>query len=300
MRALILSLCLFAQPLAAEPLRLVLDWFTNPDHAPILVAQTRGYYKAAGIELEVVPPADPSDPPKLVASGQADLAVSYQPQLYLLQEAGLPVVRVGALIDQPLYCVLTPLALKDLAGKRIGYSVPGVEEALLGAMLRHNGVDPASVTKVDVHFALATALASGEVEAASGAFRNFEPHQLEGLGQKAACHRPEENGVPAYDELIFLADPAHADRDLIARFLAATGRAAAEIKADPAAGWRDFIATDAALDDEANRAAWPDTVPALASDPAGYDPARYAAFGAFLQAAGLIEHAPDPAALTLE
>ena len=75
---------------AADRLTLILDWFVNPDHGPIVVAQQRGYFAEAGLEVEVIAPADPSDPPKMVAAGKADLAVSYQPQLHLQVREGLP------------------------------------------------------------------------------------------------------------------------------------------------------------------------------------------------------------------
>lgn len=34
--------------LANEPLTLVLDWYINPDHAPIMVAEQIGAFKAGG------------------------------------------------------------------------------------------------------------------------------------------------------------------------------------------------------------------------------------------------------------
>ncbi len=81
--AVLLGLALAAPAAAAEKLTLMLDWFVNPDHAPIIVADAQGYFAAAGLEVEIVAPADPNDPPKLVAAGQADVAISYQPQLHI-------------------------------------------------------------------------------------------------------------------------------------------------------------------------------------------------------------------------
>ncbi|HSA82560.1 MAG TPA: ABC transporter substrate-binding protein, partial [Geminicoccaceae bacterium] len=78
-----LGLILSAPAGAADKLTLLLDWFVNPDHAPILVAQERGYFADAGLEVEIIAPADPNDPPKLVAAGQAEIAISYQPQLHI-------------------------------------------------------------------------------------------------------------------------------------------------------------------------------------------------------------------------
>ena len=86
---------------AAEKLTLLLDWFVNPDHAPIIVADAQGYFAAAGLEVEIVAPADPNDPPKLVAAGQADVAISYQPQLHIQVDQGLPLTRIGTLDRDP-------------------------------------------------------------------------------------------------------------------------------------------------------------------------------------------------------
>ena len=62
---------------AQDKITLLLDWFVNPDHGPIIVGQEKGYFEEAGLKVEVIAPADPADPPKLVAAGKADLAVSY-------------------------------------------------------------------------------------------------------------------------------------------------------------------------------------------------------------------------------
>jgi putative hydroxymethylpyrimidine transport system substrate-binding protein len=90
-----LALCLglTASPVMAAPLTkltVMLEWFVNPDHAPLIVAQEKGYFKAEGLEVSIVAPADPNDSPKLVAAGKADLAVDYQPHLYLQASQGLP------------------------------------------------------------------------------------------------------------------------------------------------------------------------------------------------------------------
>jgi len=303
---LIALLLAFApQAQAADKLTVMLDWFVNPDHGPIIVAKQLGYFTDAGLDVDIIAPSDPSDPPKMVAAGKADLGVSYQPQLYLQHAAGLPLARVGTLIDSPLYCVLTradgPVkTMADLKGRKVGYSVPGIEEAILSGMLRHNGVQPSETTLINVNFSLVPALASGQVDAVSGAFRNFEPHQLAAQGQAGTCFHPEDNGVPAYDELICEANPNTMDRDRVSRFLKATARAAATIEADPNAGWAAFKSYAKDLDDPVNKQAWDDTISHYDPHPLSYDSARYAAFGAFLKDAGLITEVPKPADIAVD
>lgn len=41
--------------LANEPLTLVLDWYINPDHAPIMVAEQIGAFKAQGLDVRIIP-----------------------------------------------------------------------------------------------------------------------------------------------------------------------------------------------------------------------------------------------------
>jgi len=68
---------------AADKLVVLLDWFINPDHAQLIIADQKGYFTQAGLEVELIEPADPSLPPKLVAANKADIAISYQPQLHV-------------------------------------------------------------------------------------------------------------------------------------------------------------------------------------------------------------------------
>ncbi|WP_193370750.1 ABC transporter substrate-binding protein [Pelagibius marinus] len=291
---LILALLLATTPAAAaDKLTLVLDWFVNPDHGPIIVAQEKGYFADEDLEVEVIAPADPSDPPKLVAAGKADLAVSYQPQLHLQIHEGLSLTRVGTLVATPLNCLLAledgPVkSLADLKGRKIGFSVAGVEEALLGAMLAPHGLSLDDVELVNVNWSLSPSLMSRQVDAVIGAFRNFELNQLaiEGIGGR--CFFPEEEGVPAYDELIYVANPETMDPAVVARFLAATEKATQFIVNHPEEGWEVFAGTAKELQDELNARAWKDTLPRFALRPAALDVGRYARFEAFLAEAGLV------------
>lgn len=305
MKKTLALLALLASPAhAADHLTVMLDWFVNPDHGPIILAQQKGYFADEGLDVQIVTPADPSDPPKMVAAGQADIGVGYQPQLYLEHAEGLPVVRVGTLVGQPLYCVMVkadgPATLHNLTGHKIGFSVAGIEQALLMTMLKHNGVDPASVELINVNFSLSPALMAGQVDAVAGAFRNFELEQMRISGSEGRCFNPEDNGVPAYDELIYLANPKTMKADAIRRFLHATERAEADIAADPAASWEVFKTYSSDLNDALNAAAWTRTVGTFAAHPMALDAARYQAFGDFMVSTGLIQKAPAVADIAVD
>ena len=286
-------LLLSTQSIAADRLSLILDWFINPDHGPIIIAAENGYFAEQGLEVEIIPPADPADPPKMVAAGKADLAVSYQPQLHLQVHEGLPLVRVGTLIATPLNCLLVlqdgPInTLADLKGKKVGFSVAGVEEALLSAILKPHGLGMKDIELVNVNWSLSPSLMSRQVDAVIGAFRNFELNQMDIEGVSGRCFYLEEEGLPAYDELIYVANREAYSDDRITRFLAATEKATQYIVNHPQKSWEIFSATAKELQDELNKRAWRDTLPRFALRPAALDIGRYARMEKFLHEAGLI------------
>ena len=294
--ALVLIASTVAPATSAEKLTVLLDWFANPDHAPLYVAQGLGYFAEAGLEVELIAPADPNDPPKLVAAGQADIAISYQPQLHVLIAEGLPLIRIGTLVATPLNSLVVladgPVrTIADLKGRKVGFSVGGFEDALLRAMLARHGLSLDDITLINVNFSLSPALIAGHVDAVIGAFRNFELNQMDLVGRPGRAFFVEEEGVPVYDELIFI---AHSDRlgdKRLRAFIDAIEAATLYLINHPEESWKLFIAGRAELDDELNRRAWRDTLPRFALRPAAYDAERYERFAEFLQDQGLIAEA---------
>ena len=292
--AILVSFLLASPALATDKMTLLLDWFVNPDHGPIIVADELGFFADQNLEVEIVAPADPSDPPKLVAAGRAELAVSYQPQLHLQVAQGLPLIRVGTLVATPLNCLLVlkdgPIKqISDLNGGKVGFSVAGVEEALLTAILTKHGLSVSDIDLVNVNWSLSPSVMSGQVDAVLGAFRNFELNQMEIEGVEGRCFYIEEEGVPTYDELIYVANKEKMDADLIRRFLQATELATQYIVNHPQESWEVFKSSSTELDDALNAKAWVDTLPRFALRPEALDEGRYNRFEAFLAASGLVE-----------
>ena len=294
--ALVAALLAAAPAPAAEKVTVLLDWFVNPDHGPLVVARDKGFFADEGLEVELIAPADPNDPPKLVAAGRADVAVSYQPQLHIQVAEGLPLRRFATLVATPLNCLVvledSPVqGIADLAGRKVGFSVGGFEDALLGAMLAGVGLGIDDVTLINVNFSLSPSIVSGQVDAVIGAFRNFELNQMDLAGRPGRAFYVEEHGVPAYDELIMV---AHAERAGDAKFAALTRaleRGVQYLVNHPAESWALFIEAYPELDDDLNRLAWRDTLPRFALRPAALDRGRYARFASFLAEQGLIAEA---------
>lgn len=292
-----------AQVQAADKLTLMLDWFVNPDHGALVIAEQRGLFAAQGLEIEMQEPADPSMPPKLVAASKTDLAVTYQPQLIQDVVEELPLVRVSTLIGTPLNTLMVLAdsgieTLADLKGKTIGTAISGgVGEATIGVMLANSGVSLDDVKIINVGWALSSSLAAKKVDAIYGGYRNFEMHQLAFEGFKGKAFYLEEEGVPPYDELVVVANRDKYDSELMGRFNRALELATQYIINHPDAAWEEFKGYKSAedLDTDLNRAAWKDTLRRFALRPAAVDASRYDGYATFLFDAGVIKSKPDTA-----
>lgn len=282
------------QARAADRLTVLLDWFVNPDHAPLIIADQRGYFADFDLDVEMIPPADPSAPPRLVAAGKGDIAISYQPNLYLQVAEDLPLVRFGTAVATPLNSLVVlrdgPIrSIADLKGKTIGFSVGGFEDALLKMMLSGAGLTLSDVELVNINFALSPSLISGKVDAVIGAFRNFELNQLDLEDRPGLAFYPEEHGVPPYDELIYLTRHDLADDARLPRFLAAVERATLFLTNHPDEALKLFLKAHPELDNPLNRRAFADTLPRFSKSPAALDAARYRNFAKFMKEQGLID-----------
>ncbi len=282
-----------------EKVSLLLDWFVNPDHAAIIIAQQKGFFEKNNLEVEIIEPADPSMPPKLVAAKKADLAVDYQPQLQMQVSEGLPLVRIATLVNSPLNSLVVLEnsgieKIEDLKGKKVGYSVSGFETALLDSMLKSVNLSTKDVELINVNWSLSPSLMSKQVDAVIGAFRNFELNQLQIEKQKGKAFFPENYGVPKYDELIVVANKENASSKKYINFVKSLQEATKYLKENPKKSWEAFVSyKPKELNNELNRLAWSDTLPYLAQNPATFDKKVYKKMATFMKENKLIKTLPN-------
>lgn len=291
--------------MAREKVTVLLDWFINPDHAPLFVAYEKGYFNDKNLDVKFIAPSNPNDPPKLIAAQKGDIAVSYQPQHHLHVDLGLPLIRFATLVATPLNSLVVMgdskiRGIADLKGKTIGYSVGGFETVLLKVMLENVGLSLEDVRLVNVNFSLSPSLFSGQTDAVVGAFRNFELNQMEIEGRPGRAFFVEEHGIPAYDELILVAHRDRVNNPMFRKFVDALENGVQFLVNHPEESWMLFIKGRKDLDDELNQKAWKDTLPRFALRPGALDRARYLRFAQFLKAQGMIKEVRSLDRLAIE
>ncbi|MBM7568181.1 ABC transporter substrate-binding protein [Paenibacillus sacheonensis] len=225
---------------AETELTVLLDWYPNAVHTFLYAAEEQGYFKEAGLKVKLQTPADTNDALKLVATGKADLALSYQMQVAISRAEGIPIVSVGAIVRHPLnqLLVLDSQAIhspKDLIGKKIGYPSIPLDEAIVNTMVKTDGGDPSKLDYVDVGWDLIPAMSTKKVDAIIGGYVNHEKLLLEKEGEKLIALDPSKYGVPDYYELVLTAseDGLKKNGAAIKKFMEAAARGQAYTASHP-------------------------------------------------------------------
>jgi putative hydroxymethylpyrimidine transport system substrate-binding protein len=288
-----------------EQLELMLDFFVNPDHAGIYTALENGHFEQAGLDVTPRVPSDPAAPIKLVASGQADLAVSYEPEVLLARDQGLDVVAVAAVVPEPLTSLISlPDAgiadPADLRGKTIATAGIPYQDAFIGRILRDARISPDEIDKVSVGLGLEQAVLSGKADAMLGGFRNIEGVSLEERGENPRVVPVDELGIPTYDELVLVASEEQLEEDpeAIRLFIAALERGTQDAVADPGAATDAILEAGDGLDPKLTAAETKATLPLLLPNGKGpygaMDEAEWDEFAGFLADEAFIKARPEP------
>lgn len=278
-----------------QRVRLMLDWFPNPDHVPIYVAKEQGIFKQNGLDVEILIPADPNDPLKLTAAGKVEFGINYQPNVIIARSKGLPLISIGALIQHPLSTIMYLKGsgikeIKDFKGKKIGYSVAPLYEVLFEAVAESSGLKRRDYDLIHVGFNLVPILLSGKVHAVVGAFRNYEKIQVELEGKKVGLFPLEENGVPDFYELIFISHEKMLKKDpkAVRNFMESIKKGIEITLQKPDKAFGIFLEAHSNLRDELNRRSFKATLPFFKGSPS-QSVQRWEVMQDFMLSRGLIK-----------
>jgi NitT/TauT family transport system substrate-binding protein len=233
-------------PEKLTPIELAMGYIPSVQFAPFYVAQERGYFKDAGLDIKFRYGFE-SDLLKLVGTNQLPFMIGSGEEVILGRSQGLPVRYVMrwyrrfpvALFAKAEKGIKSPL---DLAGKRVG--LPGLFGAsYVGweAMVFASGLDPAKVNLESIRFTQASAVSEDKVDAALDYIVNG-PVQLQLSGQDVTV-------LPVYDYIdlpsngIITNDQTIKDKpELVQALVTAVKRGLADTLADPDAAFAISLA----------------------------------------------------------
>lgn len=289
----------------AQPLDLTLDFYPNPDHAGIYMAQKLGYFEDAGLDVSIHTPSDPAAPVKLLAAGRTDLAISYEPEVLLAKERDLDVIAVSALVNRPLTSMIwlqksRIKGIGSLSGKTIATAGIPYQDAYLKTILARANLSPSDVKTVNVGFGLLPAILGGRADAMLGGFSNVEGVDLRLRGLDPIVTPVDKLGVPRYDELVLVAQRKRLEEDpqAIRLFIAALARGTAAAAKSPQAATKALLEANPDLDPKLTAAEVTATLPLLdpprRGNPYGYmNPAQWREFTGWMRDNELISSLPS-------
>jgi len=244
LRALAASVAaVVALPAAAQDkMQLQLNWFHLADHSPIYLAMKKGYYKEENIDLTVLRGSGSADSAKKVDLGQADVGISDAPTVLTAISKGANLKMVAVVYDKAGNNVFFKKSAnikspKDLAGKKIAVPPADSHRVLWPAFAATQGIDPNSVTMVNVKPEGKQAIvAAGEVDASFDLYTSYAIWEKV-LGKGEVGHLLwADYGLPIYGHTYFVNnDLIRKNPKLIERFLRATHKGWRDAKANPAA-----------------------------------------------------------------
>jgi putative hydroxymethylpyrimidine transport system substrate-binding protein len=243
-----------AEPGVPKGAAVVLDFTPNAVHSGLYVAQARGFYRDAGIDLTIHQPGESTDAPKLLAAGRTDFAILDIHDLGIARERGIDLVGVMPLVQRPLAAVIARgdgsiHSPRDLEGQTVGVTGLPSDEAVVDSEVSADGGDPTNVEEVTIGFNAVASLAAGKVDAATG-FWNAEGVTLERSGVPVRIFKVDRYGAPPYPELILTTSRKTLDDDpaLVEAMVDATRRGYTFTESHPAQALGDLLAADPALE----------------------------------------------------
>ncbi len=124
---------------AADKVTIQLKWVTQAQFGGYYVAQDKGYYSAAGLDVTIKPGGPDIATPQVIAGGGADVIVDWMPSALASREKGVPLVNIAQIFKKSgmmLTCrkdsgIKSP---SDFRGKTLGVWFYGNEYPFLSWM----------------------------------------------------------------------------------------------------------------------------------------------------------------------
>lgn len=172
---LLIAVAIFAGACGSAPaedltsVKLLLDWVPNTNHTGIFVAQEKGYFEDAGLEVQIIQPGEVYAE-QAVAGGAADFGISFQESVCLARAEGAPIVSVAAVVQHNTsgFASLASTGVDDPAdfeGLRYGGWGSPYEAPTLRALMECSGADFSSLDMVTTGFSDPIAMLSeGQVD----------------------------------------------------------------------------------------------------------------------------------------
>jgi NitT/TauT family transport system substrate-binding protein len=187
----------FAQAASMTPITLDLDWTPWGAHAAFHLAHAKGWYQSAGLDVKINDGNGSNQTIEIVGNNRdVDFGHAALSSMMVAGSKGLPLIATACYARRSDIGVIVPVnsgitAIKELRGKRIGYTAASLESLFIGDFLRAGGLSRTDVTLINLNGgAKLAAYLSGQLD---GAFDSI-PFLVPAVAAKRASR-----GIPLSD-----------------------------------------------------------------------------------------------------
>ncbi|KAK8206652.1 Glycylpeptide N-tetradecanoyltransferase [Zalaria obscura] len=243
--------------MSTDKITFLTNWHATPYHAPLYLAQKKGYFQEEGIKVALLEPNDPSDVTEIIGTGKVDLGFKAMIHTLAAKARDFPVLSIGSLLDEPFTGVVY---LKDsgittdfrtLKGKRIGY-VGEFGKIQIDELTSHYGMTPEDYTAVRCGMNVSKAIIKGEIDAGIG-LENVQMVELEewlaGQGrpkddvQMLRIDELAELGCCCFCSILYIGNEKFLSEnsEKVTKFMKAVKKATDYVLASPQEAYEEYI-----------------------------------------------------------
>ncbi|KAK5995380.1 4-amino-5-hydroxymethyl-2-methylpyrimidine phosphate synthase [Cladobotryum mycophilum] len=243
--------------MATDKITFLTNWHATAYHAPLYLAQAKGFFAEEGIKVALLEPNDPSDVTEIIGSGKVDLGFKAMIHTLAAKARNFPVQSIGSLLDEPFTGVIylkdsgITTDFRSLKGKRIGY-VGEFGKIQIDELTSHYGLTPADYTAVRCGMNVSKAIINREIDAGIG-LENVQMVELEEW--LTAQGRPKtdvqmlridelaELGCCCFCTILYIGNESFIEQNpgKVRAFLRAVKKATDFVLAEPDKAWAEYV-----------------------------------------------------------
>jgi NitT/TauT family transport system substrate-binding protein len=203
-----------------------LKWIHQAQFAGFYTAVEKGFYKEAGLDVEIRPGGSDFPAVQMVASGSEEFGVTGADQIIIAREKGVPVKALSAIYRKTPFVMFTLkesgiTTMEDLVGQKVGIKLGGNEELTFRAMEKSAGIETSQIEEMPIKYDLSPLL-TGQVKAWPGYVIN-EVLAVQEQGKEVNIIDPNDYGINFYADTLFTTESViEKDPEMVRSFVQAS------------------------------------------------------------------------------
>lgn len=259
----------YASVVSVTPVRIALEWFLNPHHAPLIVAQTNGYFKDEGLNVALHPMSSSQEGCLQAHHGTVEFALTHEPQVLLLNQKDITLDIAAIIIPKTLEVILSTCPLDQLKGKTIAHASSGsgsLTFAVIHQFLKSQKLTEKDVTVMLAKHGLVSGFMSGQIDVIFNVYKTYQVHDIKKhMTKPYQVFELSDFGIPNFASMVLVCSKS-VPAELRLKVARALQKAVDFIHKNPDAAYEKVRLYRPELDTAENKEVWSVVHPEFSKD----------------------------------